>query len=273
MNRCTVFTIVLSALSLAGCAKETPIAPPAVRYGVDACTKCGMIISDERYAAAMIVDAADGSRHVNAYDDIACLLHHEKELTGQTIRARYVHDVTSKQWLNAEQAFFARSAKVQTPMGSGIVAASFKADAQQQAGADAVRFADLRNAPAQAVAAAPSGDPAKGKTLFGITCMACHGPDGRGLPNLGLPLHTSEFVTSNTDQQIVDFIKVGRMPGTPGAKTMIPMPPKGGNPTLTDDQLHDIVAFIRQLQQQATTAGRDAAPTEASAGSSGVVTQ
>jgi disulfide bond formation protein DsbB len=273
MNRGTVFTVIVSTLLLAGCAKETPIAPPTVRYGVDACSECGMIISDERYAAALIADESGSGRHVYMYDDIGCLLDHERQLAGRTIRARYVHDVTSKQWVESEQAYFARSPKVQTPMASGIIAASFKADVEQQAGAPAVRFADLGGAEAAAAASAPAGDSAKGKALFAMTCIACHGPEGQGVPNVGLPLHTSEFVASKTDQQLVDFIKVGRMPGSPEAKTMIPMPPKGGNPTLTDEQLLDIAAYLRQLQQQPTTADSGAAIPAATAESNRVATQ
>jgi cytochrome c553 len=164
-----------------------------------------MIISDERYAAALIADESGSGRHVYMYDDIGCLLDHERQLAGRTIRARYVHDVTSKQWVESEQAYFARSPKVQTPMASGIIAASFKADVEQQAGAPAVRFADLGGAEAAAAASAPAGDSAKGKAMFAMTCIACHGPEGQGVPNVGLPLHTSEFVASKTDQQLVDF--------------------------------------------------------------------
>jgi hypothetical protein len=29
------------------------------------------------------------------------------------------------------------------------------------------------------------------------------------------------------------------------------MPPKGGNPALKDEQIHDIVAYIRSLRQSA----------------------
>ena len=37
-----------------------------------------------------------------------------------------------------------------------------------------------------AAPAASSGDAAHGKELF-VTCAACHGPDAKGLPNLGKP--------------------------------------------------------------------------------------
>lgn len=93
------------------------------------------------------------------------------------------------------------------------------------------------------------GDIAKGKELFAGTCAACHGPDARGLPNLGKDLTTSTFVKDQNDQQLVEFIKKGRQPGEPGNTTGVAMPPKGGNPALTDKDLADIVAYIRTLQK------------------------
>ena len=100
----------------------------------------------------------------------------------------------------------------------------------------------------QSVAA---GDPQHGRELFGMTCIACHGPSGSGIPNLGANLRESKFVASKTDPQLVDFIKRGRQPGEPGSVLGLMMPPKGGNPTLDDAGLRDIVAFIRTLQADA----------------------
>ncbi|HEX9926533.1 MAG TPA: cytochrome c [Anaerolineae bacterium] len=100
-------------------------------------------------------------------------------------------------------------------------------------------------APAQST----SGDAAAGQQLFTATCAACHGPGGEGVQGLGKALTTSEFTASQSDDQLVDFIKAGRDPGDPLNTTGIGMPPKGGNPALSDDDLDDIVAFIRSIQE------------------------
>lgn len=92
------------------------------------------------------------------------------------------------------------------------------------------------------------GDPAKGKEYF-ATCAGCHGLDGKGIQGLGKDFTASEFVKSKTDQELVDFLKVGRPASDPLNTTGVDMPPKGGNPALTDQQLLDIVAYIRSLQQ------------------------
>jgi disulfide bond formation protein DsbB len=67
---------------------------------------------------------------------------------------------------------------------------------------------------------------------------------------LGKSLHPgdSEFVLSKSDEELVEFIKVGRQPDDPLNTTGIAMPPKGGNPAISDSDLYDIVAWIRTLK-------------------------
>lgn len=89
------------------------------------------------------------------------------------------------------------------------------------------------------------GDVVKGKTAFLSTCSACHGPDAKGLPNLGKDMTTSTFIKGLTDDQMLDFVKKGRPASDPANTTKVDMPPKGGNPALTDQDLYDIIAYIR----------------------------
>jgi len=91
-------------------------------------------------------------------------------------------------------------------------------------------------------------DPVKGKQLFLQVCAACHGPDAKGLPNLGKDLTNSKFVAEKTDQELLEFVKVGRSPTDPLNTTGIAMPPKGGNPALSDEDILHIIAYIRTLQ-------------------------
>ncbi len=106
-------------------------------------------------------------------------------------------------------------------------------------------------APAEPAAApiAAAGDVAKGKELFSTTCAACHGPNGEGVTGLGKPFTTSDFVSSQSDEQLLAFIKTGRPTSDPANTTGVDMPPKGGNPAITDAQLVDIIAYIRSLHQ------------------------
>lgn len=101
----------------------------------------------------------------------------------------------------------------------------------------------------QAPAQASKGDAAAGKQLFS-TCAACHGPAGEGIQGLGKDMTTSQFIAGKTDDELVAFIKVGRSTSDPLNTTKIDMPPKGGNPALSDDDLYNIVAFIRSIHKK-----------------------
>ncbi len=93
------------------------------------------------------------------------------------------------------------------------------------------------------------GDAVAGKTQFDTVCIACHGPGGVGVEGLGKPFTTSEFLLTVNDQELLTFIKTGRPISDPANTTGVDMPPKGGNPALTDAQLMDIIAYIRTLHE------------------------
>ena len=94
------------------------------------------------------------------------------------------------------------------------------------------------------------GDATAGQTVYMGTCIACHGPDAKGVTGLGKSLYPadSEFVRVKTDNELVAFILAGRTPDDPLNTTGVGMPAKGGNPAITEQQLHDVVAYIRALK-------------------------
>lgn len=93
------------------------------------------------------------------------------------------------------------------------------------------------------------GSPDKGKALFAENCSTCHGLQGQGIHHLGADLQSNKFVASSTDAQVVAFIERGITADDPQNTMHVAMPPKGGNPALTTQDLYDIVAFIRQTQR------------------------
>jgi disulfide bond formation protein DsbB len=92
-------------------------------------------------------------------------------------------------------------------------------------------------------------DVALGGDLFVGTCSACHGPDAKGLPNLGKDLTTSEYVRDSSDDELVTLLREGRPTGHELNTTGVDMPPKGGNPSLNDDDLLALVAYVRSIQE------------------------
>jgi len=93
------------------------------------------------------------------------------------------------------------------------------------------------------------GDAGNGEALYSASCAACHAAGAVGVPGLGKPLVGSDFIDTLADSELVAFISVGRGPADPANTTGVGMPPKGGNPSLSDADLADIVAYIRSLNQ------------------------
>jgi len=91
------------------------------------------------------------------------------------------------------------------------------------------------------------GDTDNGQTLYGGTCMVCHGQAGEGVEGLGKPWVGSDFINSRTDAEMLAFLIEGRASDHPENTTGIAMMPRGGNPNLTDGDLLDLVAYMRTL--------------------------
>jgi len=86
-----------------------------------------------------------------------------------------------------------------------------------------------------------------GAEIYGGLCIACHGPAARGVPNLGKDLAVSEFFAESSDAELVEFIAEGRAADHEDNSTGVAMPPRGGNPNLTDEDLAAIVDYVREL--------------------------
>jgi len=70
-----------------------------------------------------------------------------------------------------------------------------------------------------------------------------------GVEGLGKPLDSSPFIDSKTDDELLAFIKQGRPIWDPENTTGLDMPPKGGNPALSDDEIRQIIEYLRALHE------------------------
>ena len=82
------------------------------------------------------------------------------------------------------------------------------------------------------------------------TCIKCHGDDATGIEGSGTNLTISQFIGERTDAELIEYIKVGREMNDPLNTTGIAMPPYGANPMLTDQDLANVVAYLRTVQQE-----------------------
>ena len=92
------------------------------------------------------------------------------------------------------------------------------------------------------------GDAERGLPIWAGTCASCHGSRGEGLKGSGLAVGGTAFVTERTDEELLAFILAGRSVDAPNNTTGVAMPPRGGNPLSTDQDLLDAIAYMRTLE-------------------------
>lgn len=86
-----------------------------------------------------------------------------------------------------------------------------------------------------------------GAQVYERTCQACHGADGSGIEGFARPLSEAQLTTEMNDVEMVAFIIEGLGVDHPSNTTGVAMPPRGGNPTLTDADMAAVVAYMRTL--------------------------
>jgi copper chaperone NosL len=141
----TVALAAVLAVALPACSPDATDGPPEVRYGESVCAECGMILSDERYATATIVDGERGPE-VRLFDDFNCQIAFEADDPAPRVTRRWVHDQESREWLLAPSAYYVRAEKLRTPMASGVAAFATDEAASRVAGeldGEVLTFDDL----------------------------------------------------------------------------------------------------------------------------------
>lgn len=88
----------------------------------------------------------------------------------------------------------------------------------------------------QALAAEPPG-----KGTYESTCIACHGPDGKGAVPGAPDLTGPKSPLAQPDKVVMKRMIEGfQSPGSPMA-----MPPKGGNSSLTERDIEEVLRYMR----------------------------
>jgi mono/diheme cytochrome c family protein len=89
------------------------------------------------------------------------------------------------------------------------------------------------------------GDSLAGAESYEPTCSTCHATDLSGVSGLGGPLAPNAFVESSTETEIADLIIVGVPRDHPENTTGVDMAPRGGNPSLSDQDIRDVSAYLK----------------------------
>lgn len=85
-----------------------------------------------------------------------------------------------------------------------------------------------------------------GKALFQQTCVACHAPTAKGaFPGIPDLTRKGGPLTKSDAELIANVLNGYQSKGSPMA-----MPPKGGNPALTAEDVAAIVAYLKSLAEK-----------------------
>ncbi|MCA9280235.1 MAG: nitrous oxide reductase accessory protein NosL [Phycisphaeraceae bacterium] len=116
--------------TIPGCDRTDTLGPPQILIGDSMCAECGMIISDERYATATLYPSSRGTDAM-LFDDFNCQRQYETAHIERVPSKRWSHDYATLEWFETENAYFALSEQLRTPMGSGVAAFASKESAIQ----------------------------------------------------------------------------------------------------------------------------------------------
>jgi copper chaperone NosL len=134
VNRFLILPLLIAPLALASCSRVDPDAPPSIAYGDSLCAECGMIINDDRFGVATIIEGARGPEAL-LFDDFNCQFNHEREHPELAITRRWARDHATREWLDESDAAFVHGPSIRTPMGSSL--AAFEEEATARAFAEA----------------------------------------------------------------------------------------------------------------------------------------
>ncbi|GJM18164.1 MAG: hypothetical protein DHS20C14_03770 [Phycisphaeraceae bacterium] len=112
---------VLVVACLPGCGRHDSDGPPAVRLGDSVCAQCNMILSDDRFVSATVIDGPRGPEP-QLFDDFNCQVAYEVEHAERVVLARWTHDYVSSEWITSEAAHFVIAPAMRTPMASHTAA-------------------------------------------------------------------------------------------------------------------------------------------------------
>ncbi len=80
-----------------------------------------------------------------------------------------------------------------------------------------------------------------GEKVYAQTCIACHGANGKGtIPGVS-DLTKADGPLAKSDETLISSIRDGLV--TPGKP--LSMPPKGGNPSLTEEDIRAVLEYLR----------------------------
>ena len=110
--------ILIAALAVSGGCRATADGPPVVELDRTVCARCGMLVSDIRFAAAY----RESGSEPRVFDDIGCLQNSVRGLKNLGATTFWFHDAVDEKWIEGRGSVFVASPELHTPMAGGYLA-------------------------------------------------------------------------------------------------------------------------------------------------------
>jgi copper chaperone NosL len=110
-------SLLAAAAALLACARGAP-SPAPLDPATEACASCRMVVSDPRTAAQLVAPGEEP----RFFDDLGCLRRHLAAAAPPRGAVAYVADHRTGAWVRADRAVYTLQPRVETPMGSHLLA-------------------------------------------------------------------------------------------------------------------------------------------------------
>ncbi len=107
----------LALLAALACRTRSP-APAPLDTRNDACAFCRMAVSDRHFAAQLVAPGEEAL----FFDDLGCLARHLAASRPHAGAVAWVADHRTGEWVRTARATYTRNPRLETPMGSHLVA-------------------------------------------------------------------------------------------------------------------------------------------------------
>lgn len=84
-----------------------------------------------------------------------------------------------------------------------------------------------------------------GKAKYEQACASCHGKSGEGVAGRGNALRGNSRLARMSDDEVFEVIRSGRRADHPENETGVEMPPKGGDTTMSQRDVREVIAYLR----------------------------
>lgn len=119
--------VLLVVLMLAACGGNEEEVKPAAIEENDTCAICNMQVLDNEFATQVVQE--NGKSLV--FDDIGCMYKWMDENNDKELKAEFVRDYNSKEWIQVDDATYVYDEKIKTPMAYNVISFKDKADAEK----------------------------------------------------------------------------------------------------------------------------------------------